>query len=128
MCDVLRDYEQGRFQRRLGWVIDSIAAYGFDVYTEIIPSVVYWPIRGELPRYRTIRAQRVTPDLVYRASVIIIRGGNGRALLQSFRENQAALGALRWSVDNVMSLLLTWYYMLWMLRRTHSGPFKSTDT
>ena len=108
ICDALRDRCRRRQTERLRWVLGHLELLQFDKYSNIVLSHVYWPQDGELPRTKSLRHQRVTLDLIYGACVVVLCGGNAHALLQSFRENAAALEALKSSVSDDLCLLLAW--------------------
>ena len=70
VCDALRDYDRRRLTEKVKWVLGELEVFGFDRYSDIVPSMAYWPEDGDLPRTKTLRHQRVTPDLIERACVV----------------------------------------------------------
>ena len=110
ICDALREYlnQPPALTNRLLWVLDQLEYFQFNRYEDIVLSQVYWPPGGTLPKTKTLRHQRVTPDLIARACVVVLCGGNTHALLQSFRANKAVLEAFRSTVSDNRCLLLAW--------------------
>ena len=110
ICDALREYlnQPPALTNRLLWVLDQLEYFQFNRYENIVLSQVYWPPGGTLPKTKTLRHQRVTPDLIARACVVVLCGGNTHALLQSFRANKAVLEAFRSTVSDNRCLLLAW--------------------
>ena len=117
ICDALRDYTSYRFTNRVCRIIARLRSLNFDPYYDIIPAMIFWPDDVNLPRVRTLRCQRVTADLIQRACVVVVCGGNVHALLQSFAVVDALLVQLRSVLQDNLCLLLAW-----SAGSTASGP------
>ena len=110
ICDALREYvnQPPKLTDRLIWVLDQLENFQFNKYEDIVLSQVYWAPGGTLPKTKSLRHRRVTPELIARASVVVLCGGNTHALLQSFRANNPVLEALKTTVSENRCLLLAW--------------------
>jgi hypothetical protein len=107
VCDALRDYDLPKFQEKVLWAAAQVTRLGFDRY-DVLPVVVYWPVRGVLPIIRGRRVRRLTPAIIHGASVIVLCGGNAIALLQSFKQNQAMHETIQSEVMANRLMVLTW--------------------
>ena len=90
------------------WVCNQIVdCFGFDDYN-IIPVLAYWPGHGRLPQPWKANCKRLTRALVQEASLVVICGGNGMALLDSFETCPDIRSDLALHVRTNRNVLLGW--------------------
>ena len=108
ICDALRDYQQNALCRKVQCVVQNIVLLGFDKY-DVTPTMVYWPPGEMLPTWRLQqKMKRLTIKMIEESALVVITGGNGHALLQSFQEHDNLRQVLKDKIDSNLIMLLSW--------------------